>query len=226
MAATVALTEKQERQPSGRPGHRPLIRRVGRCVVGVGAGLATLWLLGFAWYLYLGLSGVPAPTHVDAIVALTGGPDRVEIALHLLEDDAGDRLLVSGAGEHTELAALAHRAGIDPTAFERRITLGHAARTTRGNALETAAWARDERVGSLLVVTAWFHMPRAMVELHRAMPGETIEAFPVGRPTAEELIHGGLAKRVIGEYHKYLAAVAGLTASPVAISLWGSEPTG
>jgi uncharacterized SAM-binding protein YcdF (DUF218 family) len=190
------------------------------------ASVAALWLLGFAWFLYLALREVPPPPHTDAIVALTGGPGRVEVALRLLSIGAADRLLVTGAGEKTDLAVLARRAGLDPTPFAQQITLGHAARTTRGNALETAAWAREQDVGTLLVVTTWFHMPRALVELRRAMPGVTANPYPVGRVNAEDLAVRGTARRVIEEYHKYLAAVAGLTASPLAIAAWGTESTG
>ena len=65
----------------------------------------------------------------------------MEVALRLLADGAAERLLVSGAGEKTDLAALAHLAGVDPAPLEQQITLGHAAHSTRGNALETVAWA-------------------------------------------------------------------------------------
>jgi uncharacterized SAM-binding protein YcdF (DUF218 family) len=200
------------------------VGRLLRRLAAVAAGIATLWLLGIGWFLYLATrEPPPPPPHVDAIVVLTGGPDRVEVALRLLLDGAGDRLLVSGAGEKTELPDLAHRAGIDPAPVEHQITLGHAAHSTLGNAQETAAWVREHGTGSVLLVTAWFHMPRALVELRRAMPAVTVHPYPVGRLDAEELTRGGMARRVIGEYHKYLAASCGLTALPLAVAVWGTE---
>jgi uncharacterized SAM-binding protein YcdF (DUF218 family) len=108
--------------------------------------------------------------------------------------------------------------------LEPQITLGHAARTTRGNALETASWAETEQVRSLLVVTTWFHMPRALVELRRAMPALTLLPYPVGQLRAEELFHAAGVRRLIGEYNKYLAALSGLTASAAVVSVLGSEP--
>ena len=169
MAASIALTEKPAERTSGH--------RLARCLLTAGAGIAALWLLGFGWFLYLAAREAPPPPHVDAIVVLTGGPERVDVALRLLAGGTADRLLVSGAGEKTDLAILAHRAGIDPAPLERQITLGHAARSTRGNALETAAWTREHGIDSLLVVTSWFHMPRALVELRRAMPAVTIASL-------------------------------------------------
>jgi uncharacterized SAM-binding protein YcdF (DUF218 family) len=212
MAASIAMTE-----PPAKPtGGRYLIRILTTAAVSA----ATAWLVGFGWFLYLTSRDPPPASHVDAIVVLTGGPDRVEVALRLLSGGAADRLLVSGAGEKTDLAVLAHLAGIDPTPLEHQITLGHAAHSTRGNALETATWAREQGVESLLVVTSWFHMPRALTELRRAMPAVTARPYPVGRPGAAELAHEGGARRLIGEYHKYLAALAGLTASPLIRAAW------
>jgi len=214
MAATIALSNALVRSTGAR-------YRV-RLMVGAG-GLALGWLLGFGWFLWLtSQSAAPAPA-VDAIVVLTGGPDRVEVGLRLLAGGTGRRLLVSGAGEKTDLAALARRAELDPAPLEQRITLGHAAHSTRGNALETADWAREHDTHSLLVVTSWFHMPRALVELRRAMPAVTILPYPVGHLDAGEFTHPGMARRLVGEYHKYLAALTGLTGLPLMIAAWGTE---
>lgn len=147
----------------------------------------------------------------------------MEVALRLLAGGAADRLLVSGAGERTDLADVAHLAGIDPVPLEARVTMGHAAHSTRGNAVETASWVRDQRVGTLLVVTSRFHIPRALVELRREMPAVTTHPYPVGHSAAAELTHEGGARRLIGEFHKYLAAVSGLTASGLVQTALGTE---
>ena len=193
-------------------GQRRTLRRVSLL-----AGLAAAaWAMGLGWFLSLAAREAPPMERVDGIVALTGGPGRVEAALRLLTDGTAHRLLVSGTGEKTDLAALAHRAGIDAAPLADRITLGRAAHSTHGNALETRVWARERKIDSLLVVTAWFHMPRAMIEFRRAMPGIRTYPHPVGRFALTELGHGGMARRLIGEYHKYLAAAAGITLLPFA----------
>jgi uncharacterized SAM-binding protein YcdF (DUF218 family) len=195
-----------------------------RWLIALATGAAASWLLGFGWFLYLATREVPPAPRVDAIVVLTGGPDRVENALRLLAGAAADRLLISGVGEKTDLADLAYLAGIDPAPLEQQITLDHSARSTRGNALETASWAQEQGVESLLLVTSWFHMPRALIEFRRSMPTVTAHPYPVGRLEPAELIHGGGARRVIGEYHKYLAALSGLTASPLVIAARRTGP--
>jgi uncharacterized SAM-binding protein YcdF (DUF218 family) len=214
MAASLALTEPPVRKLTVRRGLRFLAAAVAAC--------ALAWAGGFASFLYFASRDVPFPPHVDAIVVLTGGPDRVEAALRLLANGEADRLLVSGAGEKTDLADLARFAGIDPAPLEQQVTLGHQAHSTHGNALETASWAREQGIGTLLVVTTWFHVPRALVELRRVMPTVTTHPYPVGHPGIGELSHAGGARRLVGEYHKYLAALAGLSGSPFVLSAWGT----
>jgi uncharacterized SAM-binding protein YcdF (DUF218 family) len=216
MATSIALT--------GFRARRPWRRNWRRRLTAVAAAVAAAWVTGFGWFLYLGVRDITPPPHADAIVVLTGGPERVDVALRLLSTGAADRLLVSGAGEKTDLADLARLSGLDPAPLEQQITLGHSARTTRGNALETASWAQTGQVRSLLVVTAWFHMPRALVELRRAMPALTLLPYPVGQLRTEELVHAAGIRRLISEYHKYLAALFGLTASPAVVAAVGSGP--
>jgi uncharacterized SAM-binding protein YcdF (DUF218 family) len=96
-----------------------------------------------------------------------------------------------------------------------RVTLGRDAITTRGNADETAAWARANAIRSLIVVTAAYHMPRALIEIARAAPDLTLYPVPV---TPEALREPGLGVGVMRlrlmaeEYVKFLVASVDLTA--------------
>ena len=74
------------------------------------------------------------------------------------------------------------------------------AATTLGNAQETAEWSQAMRFDSLIVVTADYHMPRAMLELRGAMPDTRLTAYPVatsvvdaGNTTASGSTHGALS---------------------------------
>ncbi|MBN8890836.1 MAG: YdcF family protein [Rhodospirillales bacterium] len=168
------------------------------------AGLALLWLGGLLWFAAASGGRGEAPAHTDGIVALTGGAGRVELALQLLEQGRADRLLISGVGRAATFAELAHRAGVD-LALAPRVTLGRSALSTRGNAVETAAWARERAIGSLIVVTSYYHMPRAMAELSRTLPGVALHPMPVLPP-------GGAPLRLlVSEYTKFLAVELGLS---------------
>ncbi len=184
-------------------------RALRRAALGI-AAIAVLWAGGFAWFLRETAREAELPARADGIVALTGGAERVEAALHLLAEGRAQRLLISGVGGAAEFGALAQRAHV-PAALAPRVTLGRAATSTRGNAAEAAEWAQAHRVTSLIVVTAAYHMPRAIAEFSRAMPAITLHPAPV-RPGVTR--DGGLPglRLLAGEYSKFLAAEAGLSA--------------
>ncbi len=73
--------------------------------------------------------------------------------------------------------------------------------------------ARGE-MRSLRVVTAGYHMPRAMLEMRRALPGMQLVAHPV--PSSALRARGALRRPQLwallaGEYARYLGAWAGLS---------------
>lgn len=163
------------------------------------------WLAGFVWFLHLVGRTTEIPAHTDGIVAFTGGPERVETALRLLDEGRADHLLLSGIGGGAELPELAHLAGLRATPLYARVTIGRSATTTRGNAAETAAWVHADSIQSLLVVTASYHMPRAMAELSRALSNVRLYAVPVSTGKATPL------RLLAEEYVKYLLSTAGVT---------------
>jgi uncharacterized SAM-binding protein YcdF (DUF218 family) len=181
----------------------------------VAAALGALWLAGFAWFLVLIARPVPDRPHAQGIVVLTGGARRVRMGLRLLRDGDARWLLVSGIGGGADLAALGRRAGFDPLPLAPRITLGRGAASTFGNAREAAAWVKEKRLRSVILVTAFYHMPRAMLEFRRAMPGLRLVPYPVRPRWMRDA--DGLGRwagvRVLGEeYMKLLAAELGLSA--------------
>ena len=148
--------------------------------------LVLLWFGGFLAFI----SGLPeaadAPERkTAAIVALTGGAQRVAEAMQLLADGSGQRLLITGVHDDVllpELVAQLPDGGSDPAiaaALECCVDLGYVARDTAGNARETAAWMREHGFSSLRLVTADYHMPRSLLLMRCAMPDVEILAYPV-----------------------------------------------
>jgi uncharacterized SAM-binding protein YcdF (DUF218 family) len=167
-------------------------------------GLALLWLAGLGWFAAAGKAAGTLPAHADGIVVLTGGAGRVELGLQLLEQGRADRLLISGVGPTASFAELVHRAEVDPS-LAPRVTLGRAAHSTRGNAAETAQWVQHWAISSLLVVTSFYHMPRAMAEMRRGLPGVALYPVPVTPPDGVPL------RLLVAEYSKFLGAELGLS---------------
>jgi uncharacterized SAM-binding protein YcdF (DUF218 family) len=184
-----------------------------RAVLAVPICCCLAWLLGFVWFLAQVSHEPPPPPRSDGIVVLTGGAGRVETGLRLLAAGDARVLLVTGVGgggaARGEFAAIARRAGVDP-ALEARTTLGREARDTYGNALETASWAAENNLHSLIVVTAGYHMPRAVAELSRALPEVDLHPFPVISPALRRSPDAASLRLLASEYTKYLVVASGL----------------
>ena len=193
----------------GRPPRR-LVLGVSALFLSV---LALAWCGGLVWFAY-GATRPAAPVpQSDGIVVLTGGAGRIEAALDLLAQGRARLMLISGVGEHLELEQVVHAAGRTvPPALADRVSLGHSATTTVGNAMETAAWARANGLHSLIVVTAGYHMRRAMAEIGTALPEVLLHPDPVQPPALSQPSLDTL-RLLASEYVKWLAVELGLTGS-------------
>ncbi|WP_096702736.1 YdcF family protein [Magnetospirillum sp. 15-1] len=170
------------------------------------------WAGGLVWFAAdLATRVEDGATVTDAVVVLTGGADRLEAGLALLEAGKGGKLFISGVHKGVDLPDLLRKAHMAPAQAQCCIVLGHAADDTVGNATETAAWMGREGFSSLRLVTAAYHMRRALLEFRRAMPETAIVAHPVF-PDAFKRDRWwrwpGTAHLLAVEYTKYLAAVA------------------
>ena len=194
-------------------GAAPRLRRRRWLVLAPVLSFALL-ALGFGWFLLAAGRGPAEPArHTDGIAVLTGGAERVETGLRLLREGRAEHLLVSGVHPQVTLADLARLAALEPEALGERVSLGPRATTTRGNAAEIADWARATGIRSLRVVTAGYHMPRALLELRRRLPEVALVAHPVVPARLRDPAAGGRARTwslLAGEYLKFLAAWAGL----------------
>ena len=187
---------------------RPAVRHVvGLALLALLASVLA-WAVGLLWYIRLIDAAPPPVPPAEGIVALTGGAGRVETALQLLAKGQAAHLLLSGIGGGARLPELDDRSGVDAARLSERITLGRDALSTRGNAVETAAWVRQQGIRSLIVVTAAYHMPRAMLELRRELPGIQLYPVPVRSPGQT----GWRRLRLLAvEFTKFLGAEAGMS---------------
>ena len=148
----------------------------------------------------------------DAIVVLTGGDARLEAGMDLLAGKRGKRLLISGVNADIDRAQIRNLIAPPVVAhFDCCVDLDKSAANTIGNAVETARWAGEHHYSRVLVVTANYHMPRALAEMNMAAP--QIQWVPYA--VAPEDMHladwwrwPGSARLLFSEYVKYLAMQA------------------
>ena len=203
-----AQTRREETRPAAR-SPRPARVLVGALLLALAAFAA-----GFLWFASAIARSEPTLTaNADGIVALTGSPLRIDDAIELLAAGRSQRLLISGVHPSTSTAELARGRPEYLKWFACCVDLGHEAVNTRGNAAETARWAKKRGVRSLIVVTSAWHMPRALLELKRELADVELVPYPVvtDRMREEPWWSSVQTTRLLFlEYVKYLASQVGL----------------
>lgn len=173
--------------------------------------LAAVWLAGLHWFTRSMMDLPPEkPEAADAIVALTGGSNRLETAFELLEHNLGKKLFISGVYHGVEVRELMDqwRTG-DHKEMDCCVVLGFEADNTIGNARESMAWMEKEGFKSLYLVTANYHMKRATLAFNRMGPGINVIPYPVA-PEGLDMKNwwrdAKFRSLVIREYSKYIAS--------------------
>mgnify|MGYP002214578845 CR=1 FL=1 len=147
----------------------------------------------------------------DGIVVMTGGQQRLDDGLRLLTAQQGGKMLISGVGEGVNRAVLVQELGLDDRKAELLfccVELDFTADNTRGNAIATRRWAMLHEMRTLRLVTANYHMPRALVVFAREMPEFDLYQWAV---TPDDLRlddwwrDRAMLRLLAREYAKYLA---------------------
>jgi uncharacterized SAM-binding protein YcdF (DUF218 family) len=186
--------------PRGR-GYRAVLTGLALAVALVAAD--------FLWFVHQMPVSEAAPAgNADGIVALTGGPFRINDALDLLASGHGKRLLISGVNPTTRRGEIARLMPEHERWFTCCVDIDHSA-TTIGNAIETRQWVKSRGFQSLIVVTANFHIPRALMELGHELPSVTL--VPYGVVSEKMRIEAWwenpeTARLLFLEYLKYIVA--------------------
>lgn len=152
----------------------------------------------------------------DGIAVLTGGVSRIDRAMALLAAGKAKRVLITGVNRTTTVDELKQLASRGDQYFTCCVDIDKEARNTIDNATETSEWVALHRYRSIIVVTSNYHMPRALAELARVMPGVTLIPYSV----VDNNVHldrwwtyPGTTRLLLSEYQKYLPALARLGAT-------------
>ena len=165
----------------------------------------TFWVIGFIVFstYAIGMKFHPSEK-AETIVTLTGGNDRIKESIRLLQEEKAPHLFISGVNENVTGYHLLKE--VEPE-WKNKIELGHWAKTTHMNAIETAEWVSKNQIQSIILVTSFYHMPRSLLEIKRAIPNLKIvpyAVFPQSFGESTDWIHTRYAWQLFLEYHKFL----------------------
>ena len=115
------------------------------------AAIAVASLLAGLQHFVLTLPQQPrgALQFTDGIVVMTGGQQRLNDGLKLLNDGKAEKMLISGVGEGVNRAVLVQELGLDDSQAELLfccVELDFTAGNTRGNATAARSWASTHRM--------------------------------------------------------------------------------
>lgn len=192
-------------------------RKIFSIVLSVFSICFALWLGGYLYFVYA-VNNIKPPENqkADAIIVVTGGSERINKGLDLLNDGYTGELFISGVDKRVTVGKLFSMWD----KFDSRnrpccITLGHSATNTWGNALETRNWVLAQPdIKTIWLITSAFHMPRAWLELKQAIPDIEILPYPVESSlTVKE--QGGFWRVTMQEYHKTILTFLRLKLLPL-----------
>lgn len=173
---------------------------------------AALWLAGLHSFTRdMQLSEPGDVDQADAIVVLTGGSNRLKTGFELLEQHRGQKLFISGVYHGVDVRELMNQSKSQShDDLDCCVVLGFDADDTLGNARETVAWMQQENYKSIILVTANYHVKRALIAFD-LYGGDriTIKPYavaPDGLDMANWWRNPTYRSLVLREYSKYLAS--------------------
>ena len=168
--------------------------------------IALVWGIGFCGFCYYAITlKYSADTPVEAVVALTGGADRIQTAVQKMNERGLNKLLISGVNKTVPPQEMLKQLQI-PAACQP--TLGYWAENTAQNAVEVSDWVLENNFRSILLVTSFYHMPRAMFEILKHNESLVIVPYPVFPKSfnnSVEWVRTKYAWFLFLEYNKFIA---------------------
>ena len=124
------------------------------------------------------------------IIVATGGQARLAAGLSLLSKNKAPILLLTGVGEGVTKDMIADSLALSPADRDWLsccIELDFIAADTKGNAMAAKKWVDENKLSSVIIVTAHYHMPRAMLEFKNQLEGIAITSYAVIPPDLAQL---------------------------------------
>ncbi len=131
---------------------------------------------------------LPDKARTDAVMVFTGSADRTIRGYQFYLMGWAERLMITGDDYQNEIRVPKLR-NLSKRANKNDVTIDLKATNTIENAENGAAWAIQNKVKSILLITTEGHMPRAYFELRRLLPDD-IKIYT--KPVPGEVHHAGM----------------------------------
>ncbi|MDR1026448.1 MAG: YdcF family protein [Lactobacillus sp.] len=168
--------------------------------------LAFIWFFGLVYFNHvINNYEVDESIHTDAIVALTGGRNRIPEAINLLNKGMADKLFISGVQKDVSLKEISSRDDVT-ISTSREITLDNRSRNTIENAVEAVQWVDKNNIKSIRLVTSNYHIPRSLREIRARDKDLEIVINPVYSENVSKncFFNWGSFSLIASEYNKFL----------------------
>lgn len=175
--------------------------------------LVLLTVVFFTWYYLIWdftnnfPSEIENPNQItDAIIVLTGGSGRIDEGINLLNNGSGKKLFISGVAPTVQTNDLIVSKWENRDNLIKNTFLGKSARNTHENAVEINKWTSENNIKSVRIVTAYYHMPRSVLEISKTTKKLEIIMHPVfpEQLSAEWWFKPSTAILITEEYFKFI----------------------
>lgn len=139
----------------------------------------SVWFVGLACFnFYINHYEIDKITKTDAIIALTGGSNRIKEAALLLNNDFSPILFISGVEKGISFHEILNVQKINISSG-RKVFIERTSTNTVENAINTNEWIKNKNIKTIRLVTSNYHMPRSYLEFKSQNPGLIIIENPV-----------------------------------------------
>ena len=119
------------------------------------------------------VENLPSDFFCEDIVVLTGGKNRIQLALDSIKRFHAKRVFISGVYKSTKLMDILQNKEVGDVS----VVLGYEAQNTEGNALEVRGMVEDLGIEEIVLVTSDYHMSRSLYEIRKY--NKDLKIYPV-----------------------------------------------
>lgn len=153
-----------------------MMSKIGKIIL---VGLFSVWMGGFILFAHcINNYKTDTSTHTQAVIALTGGKNRIIEAVDIYKQGKAEKVFISGVSKNVSWKMIKKRQNIN-LLNDDDIVIGYRAKNTIGNAKETIAWLQKNKINSIRLVTSNYHMARSIAEFRAKDNSLNIVPHPV-----------------------------------------------